>query len=81
MALSLTTARTFSRGLRCALFCPKAYGYYGDINKLFDFYIDLVPSDTRVKAEKLLPAKRSTLPKFLFKEEAMFKREKVATSG
>lgn len=59
------------------MFTPQAYGYYADINKLFDFYLSLVPSETQTKAQKLLPAKRSTLPKSLFKEGM---REKVSTS-
>lgn len=59
---------------------PKAYGFYNDINKVLDFYIDLVPAETKRDAQKLLPAKRATLPKFLFKEDTAIMREKVAIS-
>jgi len=39
-----------------------------------------VPPETRAAADKLLPAKRATLPKFLFKEDSALMREKVAIS-
>lgn len=58
----------------------QAYGFYDDINKVLDFYIGLVPAETRAGAEKLLPAKRESLPKFLFKEKSSLMREKVAIS-
>ena len=58
----------------------QAYGFYDDINKVFDFYIGLVPAETKQAAEKMLPAKRATLPKFLFKEKDVIMREKVAIS-
>lgn len=58
----------------------QAYGYYDDINKVLDFYIGLVPAETKEAAEKLVPAKRATLPKFLFKEKSSLMREKVAIS-
>lgn len=68
--------------LRRSLSCPgsKAYGFYDDINKVLDFYIGLVPPETKAAAEKLLPAKREPLPKFLFKEKSAIMREKVAIS-
>ena len=59
---------------------PQAYGFYDDINKVLDFYIGLVPPETKAAAEKLVPAKRAPLPKFLFKEDAAIMREKVAIS-
>lgn len=58
----------------------QAYGFYDDINKVLDFYIGLVPAETRKAAEKMLPDKRATLPKFLFKEKNVLMREKVAIS-
>lgn len=58
----------------------QAYGFYDDINKVLDFYIGLVPAETKAEAEKLLPAKRAALPKFLFKENSALMREKVAIS-
>lgn len=58
----------------------KAYGFYDDINKVLDFYIDLVPAETKKAAEKLLPEKRAALPKFLFREKSALMREKVAIS-
>lgn len=60
--------------------CEQAYGYYDDINRVLDFYIALVPPESKKAAEKLLPAKRATLPKFLFKEGSALMREKVAIS-
>lgn len=47
---------------------------------MLDFYIGLVPAETRKAAEKMLPDKRATLPKFLFKEKNALMREKVAIS-
>lgn len=47
---------------------------------MLDFYIGLVPPETKAEAEKLLPAKREGLPKFLFKEKSTLMREKVAIS-
>lgn len=58
----------------------KAYGFYDDINKLLDFYINLVPADAREGANKLLPAKKANLPKFLFKERSVLMEEKVSIS-
>lgn len=58
----------------------QAYGFYDDINKVLDFYIGLVPAETKKAAEKMLPGKRETLPKFLFKEKNVLMREKVAIS-
>ena len=58
----------------------QGYGFYDDINKVLDFYIGLVPPETKAAAEKLLPAKRAALPKFLFKEDSALMREKVAIS-
>lgn len=58
----------------------KAYGFYDDINKLLDFYLALVPADVREGAKKLVPAKRETLPKFLFKEGSVLMIEKVSIS-
>lgn len=64
-----------------ALFRPfQAYGFYDDINKVLDFYIGLVPSETKTAADKLVPAKRAALPKFLFKENSAMMREKLAIS-
>lgn len=47
---------------------------------MLDFYIGLVPPETKAAAEKLVPAKRAALPKFLFKENSAIMREKVAIS-
>ena len=58
----------------------QAYGFYDDINKVLDFYIGLVPPETKKAAEKMLPDKRAPLPKFLFKEQNALMREKVAIS-
>lgn len=64
----------------CVLSLRQAYGYYDDIIKVLDFYIGLVPSETKAAAEKLVPAKRAALPKFLFKEDSALMKEKVAIS-
>ncbi|CAM9168556.1 unnamed protein product [Ectocarpus sp. 12 AP-2014] len=61
-------------------YLKQAYGFYDDINKVLDFYIDLVPPETKAAAEKLLPAKRAPLPGFLFKEKSTLMKEKVAIS-
>lgn len=61
-------------------YLKQAYGFYDDINKVLDFYIGLAPPETKAAAEKLLPAKRTPLPKFLFKQDAAIMREKVAIS-
>eukprot|EP00904_Undaria_pinnatifida_P005669 jgi/Undpi1/2231/HiC_scaffold_12.g05617.m1 len=61
-------------------YLKQAYGFYDDINKVLDFYIGLVPPETKKAAEKMLPDKRAPLPKFLFKEQNALMREKVAIS-
>ncbi|CAM9260366.1 unnamed protein product [Scytosiphon promiscuus] len=61
-------------------YLKQAYGFYDDINKVLDFYIGLVPSDTKTAADKLVPAKRAALPKFLFKQDSAMMREKLAIS-
>eukprot|EP00903_Cladosiphon_okamuranus_P012890 g12036.t1 len=61
-------------------YLKQGYGFYDDINKVLDFYIGLVPPETKAAAEKLVPAKRAALPKFLFKEDSAIMREKVAIS-
>lgn len=58
----------------------QAYGFYDDIIRLLDFYVNLVPADARTSATKLLTAKRASLPKFLFKEDSLLMKERVATS-
>ncbi|CAM9442236.1 unnamed protein product [Sphacelaria rigidula] len=61
-------------------YLKQAYGFYDDINKLLDFYINLVPPEAREGANKFLPAKRAALPKFLFKEKSLIMQEKVSIS-
>ncbi|CAM9751344.1 unnamed protein product [Ascophyllum nodosum] len=62
-------------------YLKQAYGYYNDINNVLDFYISLAPAESKQAAEKLLPAKKSALPKFLFKEDSALMKEKLAISN